>query len=158
MQIKIQKGEFILQNQNYDIYSAARNGDTEKVLDFVNLGFDIDEKNKNGHSVLMISAYAGHYDLCKILIEKGADINSVDSKGNSIIMGVVFKGYNSVFDLFVTHGVNLEYINPNGQTCLDLAVMFGRRELIFKINQQLKTNRSNGRLEQVKAWVNYVKS
>ena len=146
-----------MQNQIYDIFSAARGGDTEKVLEFLSLGFDIGHKNTNGHSVLMISAYAGHYDLSKTLIEKGADINSVDAKGNSIIMGVIFKGHNSVFDLLVSHGVNLEYINPTGQTALDLAVMFGRRDFIFKINRQLKTNRSNGRLEQVKAWVNYVK-
>lgn len=144
--------------QNSEIYTAARNGEIKQVLDFLNSGFDIQQKNENGHSVLMIAAYNGHYDLSEMLIQKGADIDSVDGKGNSIIMGVVFKGHNSIFDLLVRHGANLEHSNLKEQTALDLAIMFGKRDLIFKINQQLKTNRSNGRIEQVKTWINYVKS
>ena len=31
--------------------------------------------------------------------------------------------------------------------------MFGRRDLIFKINQLQDSNRSAGKLEQIKTWV-----
>lgn len=147
-----------MDNHTTDVYSAARSGNKQQVLQFLNLGIDIESKNSQRHSILMIAAYNGHYDLAEMLIQKKADVNSVDAKGNSILMGIVFKGYGPLFDLFANSGANLEYINPNGQSALDLAIMFGKRDLIFKINQRLKTKRSNSRLEQAKTWIQYIRS
>lgn len=146
-----------MNHQVSDIHLAARNGNHEQILEYLQSGGDIESKNSHGHSLLMIAAYNGHYDLSEFLITKGADVNSLDVKGNSILMGVVFKGHASVFDLLVSAGADLSYINPKKQTALDMAIMFGKRDLIFKINQRLKTNRTAGRLEQAKAWINYLK-
>lgn len=142
----------------HEVFASASRGDQVVVCKFLSEGFEINSKNENSHSLLMLAAYNGHYDLSKFLIDSGADINSVDAAGNSILMGVVFKGRGHIFDLLVEAGVDLNYRNPKKQTALDFAVLFGRRDLIFKINQALKLNRSAGRVEQVKTWINYVKS
>ena len=135
---------------------AAREGQVELVEKILKDGFDINSKNDKGHSVLMLAAYNGHYNLVQFLIERGADVNSVDQTGSTIIMGVVFKGNGPIFNLLLNSGAYLEIKNQKGQTALDYAIMFGRRDLIFKINQTLNSNRSAGRIEQVKTWINYI--
>lgn len=135
-----------------DIFSAARTGDIEKIRDLLESGVSINDKNENGHSPLMLSSYNGHYDSTRFLIERGADVNSVDGSANSILMGVVFKGHAPIFDLLVVAGADLDYQNMKKQTAMDLAVMFGRRDFIFRINQIQNSNRSHGKLEQIKTW------
>jgi len=137
-----------------DIFSAARIGNFDmikKILDHG--GLDINTKNENGHSVLMLAAYNGHEEIVRQLIDQGADVNSVDNSGNSILMGVIFKGHSHIFDLLIQSGAQLDYVNPKKQSALDLAVMFGRRNLIFRINQLQNSNRSDSKIEQIKTWV-----
>jgi ankyrin repeat protein len=139
-----------------DIFTPARAGQLETVKELLFRGVSINEKNEKGHSTLMLAAYNGHFDLVQFLIAQGADVNSVDLDGNSILMGVAFKGHTSIFELLIEAGANLDYTNPKNQTALDLAVMFGRRNLIFRINQIQNSQRSAGRIEQVKTWVKQV--
>ncbi len=143
-------------NQQNEIDLAARSGQVGRVEEILKTGYNINSKNEKGHSILMLAAYNGHYNLVQFLISQGADINSMDYSGSSILMGVVFKGHNQIFDLLVKAGANLELQNQKKQTALDYAIMFGKRDLIFKINQTLNTNRSAGRIEQMKTWINYI--
>ena len=143
-------------NQQNEIDLAARSGQVEHVEQILKSGYDINSKNEKGHSALMLAAYNGHYNLVQFLISQGADVNSIDISGSTILMGVVFKGHSQIFDLLVKAGADLELQNQKNQTSLDYAIMFGKRDLIFKINQALNTNRSAGRIEQVKAWINYI--
>ncbi len=106
----------------------------------------------------MLAAYNGHHELVQYLITQQADVNSEDSSGNSILIGVVFKGHLPIFELLIEAGVLLDQQNLKKQTALDLAIMFGRRIFIFRLNQLLNTNRPNGRLEQVKTWVGYLRN
>lgn len=135
-----------------DIFSAARAGDTNKIQELLKSGISVNDKNDKGHSALMLASYNGHYDATKLLIELGADVNSVDESSNSILMGVVFKGHAPIFELLIEGGADLDFQNAKNQTALDLAVMFGRRNLIFRINQLQNSNRSDGKMEQIKTW------
>lgn len=135
-----------------DIFTAARSGDVETLKKIIAAKSDVNIKNERGHSPLMLSAYNGHFTASELLIQNGAEVNSVDESGNSIIMGVVFKGHSAVFELLIKAGADLTCVNKKNQTTLDIAVMFGRRSLIFRINQLQKTQRSDGRGEQLKTW------
>lgn len=143
-------------NHQNEIDLAARSGQVDRINQFLNSGYDINSKNEKGHSLLMLAAYNGHYNLAQILIDRGADVNSIDHSGNSVLMGVVFKGNGQLFNLLLNSGADLEIQNHKKQTALDYAIMFGRRDLIFKINKALNSDRSAGRIEQVKTWVNFL--
>lgn len=136
-----------------DIFSAARAGDVQSLKRILGSGVEINSKNENGHSALMLAAYNGHFDATQFLLEQGADVNSIDQSSNSILMGVIFKGHAAIFELLVQAGADLDYENRKKQTAIDLAVMFGRRELLFRMNQLQNSNRSSGRMEQLKTWV-----
>ncbi len=143
-------------NISMDIFSTARSGDVKKITELIEAGIDINIKNESGHSALMLAAYNGQFSTTQFLIDHGADVNSVDESSNSILMGVVFKGHSSIFEILVTAGARLDYENKKKQTALDLAVMFGRRNLIFRINQLQNLNRSDGKIEQIKTWVQQI--
>lgn len=100
----------------------------------------------------MLASYNGHYEATKLLIELGGDVDSVDESLNSILMGVVFKGHSQIFELLAEAGADLDQQNKRNQSAMDLAVMFGRRNLIFRINQLKNSNRSDGKMEQVRTW------
>jgi ankyrin repeat protein len=149
--------------QNLDLFDLARKGQVEllknKILENkIQSKCDINQKNEKGHSALMLTAYNGHFEATKYLISAGADVNSVDQSTNSILMGVVFKGHSQIFDILIQAGANLDYENNKEQTALDYAIMFGRRELITKINQIQNSNRQFDRVDQVKTWFNYIKN
>jgi ankyrin repeat protein len=139
-----------------DIFSAAREGNTRLIQELCESGVAVNERNENGHSPLMLASYNGHYDATKLLLSLGADANSVDESSNSILMGVIFKGHTPIFELLVEAGVDLDHQNKKSQTAMDLAVMFGRRNLIFRINQLQNSSRSDGKLEQIKTWAQKI--
>ena len=139
-----------------DLFAAAREGHLNQVMSILKQGFDIEMKNDKGHSALMIAAYNNQVGVVEYLITQGADVNSVDLSGNSILMGVVFKGHIHIFDLLVQAGARLDYTNNKKQSTLNIAVMFGRRDLIFRINKLQNLNRSTGKVEQIKTWVKQI--
>ena len=142
---------------NYaEFLDAARCGRLDLLKEGLSAQTDINYKNEKGHSALMLASYNGHFDCVQFLISQGADVNSVDLDGNSILMGTVFKGHSAVFELLVSAGADLDHANSKMQNALDLAVMFGRRNLIFRINQIQNSSRSTGRVEQIKTWAKQI--
>jgi ankyrin repeat protein len=139
-----------------EIDLAARSGQVNLIELFLKNGADINTKNEKGHSILMLAAYNGQYNLVEYLISQGADVNSIDHSGSTILMGVVFKGHSHIFDLLLNAGADLEIKNQKKQSALDYAIMFGRRDFIFKLNKALNTHRPAGRIEQVKTWIGYL--
>jgi uncharacterized protein len=146
-----------LEYSENEINLAARSGQVELIEKILKSGFEINSKNEKGHSILMLAAYNGHFNLVSYLISKGANVNSTDNSGNTILMGVVFKGHSQVFDLLLRSGADLEIKNQKNQSALDYAIMFGKRDLIYKINKVLNSNRPAGRIERIKTWINYIR-
>jgi ankyrin repeat protein len=55
---------------------AAKEGRTETVKALLAGGADIDAKNKDGDTALMIATLLGHTETVKALLAEGADVNS----------------------------------------------------------------------------------
>ena len=64
-----------------DLLNAARNGDTPRVRTLLGSGANVEAKDKNGRTPLMLAAGNGHADAVKLLLEKGADPKARDKKG-----------------------------------------------------------------------------
>ena len=111
-------------------FDSAKNGERDSIRGYINAGGDVNVKNHQGHSLLMLAAYYGHVEICQDLIEAGADVNSTDEFGNSILMGVSFKGHSDVVRLLIAHGAQIQAANKAGQTALMYAQLFGRSEVV----------------------------
>ena len=95
----------------------------------------LNEKNKRGHSPLMLAIYNNQLTMAEYLIDMGADVNSRDFNSNSILMGAAFKGNIAAIDLLVTNGAQIDLRNSADMSALDWARLFGRKEAILKLKE-----------------------
>ncbi len=68
------------------INSSAEEGDITSVRNFVNDGIDVNKKDENGVTPLMMAVKSNNPELVSYLIEKGADVNAKDKDGYTPIM------------------------------------------------------------------------
>ncbi|MFV3410085.1 ankyrin repeat domain-containing protein [Bdellovibrio bacteriovorus] len=118
------------------IFEEARNGNCEALKQYLDFGGGVEIRNFKGHTLLMLAAYNNQEDAAEFLIERGADVNSTDDMGNSVLMGVCFKGHTRLAELLLSNGARLEDKNPHGMTALDLARVFGRKEVVSLLSDR----------------------
>lgn len=68
------------------LYDAALDGNLEKVKSFINNGFDVNQANEDGHTVLMLASFNGHTEICEYLLDKDAHIEARDPNGRTALM------------------------------------------------------------------------
>ncbi len=61
---------------NADLLDAAASGQTEKVLDLINMGVSVNAKGKSGYTALMLSAEHSHIVIVDLLKSAVAKDNS----------------------------------------------------------------------------------
>lgn len=57
----------------------------EKLIDLIKSGFDIESKDEDGFTFLMLACYFGFPNLVRIAIDNGADIFVQDNKGKTAL-------------------------------------------------------------------------
>ena len=56
-------------------------------------GVDVNTKDENGNTALMLSAFKGHIECGKYLIEKGVDTNEKNQWGSTALMFSAWQGH-----------------------------------------------------------------
>ncbi|AFY00840.1 ankyrin repeat domain-containing protein [Bdellovibrio bacteriovorus] len=118
------------------IFEEARSGNCEALMQYLDLGGGIEIRNFKGHTLLMLAAYNNQHEAAELLIDHGADVNSTDDMGNSVLMGVCFKGHANMAELLLSSGARMEEKNPHGMTALDLARVFGRKDVVSLLSDR----------------------
>lgn len=109
------------------IFDAARNDQSELLLAAVDAGLPVNLTNEKGNTLLMLTAYSGHLELTKQLLERKADPNRLNDNGQSIVAGCVFKGHDDIVRFLVERGADVRLGKPNA---IQTAHMFGRQDLM----------------------------
>lgn len=110
--------------------AAVESGHHQAVRLFVQAGFDLEARNTEGWTPLMIAAFFGHQDAAQILIEAGADIRARDKHGYSPIHWAALQGYTPVVALLLTKGSGANEQSFHGITPLIQASAAGHRETV----------------------------
>ena len=92
---------------------AARNGDDAMVRRLVARGANVNLKNGDGASALMVAMYNDWFDVAKTLIELGTDVND-----GSLYLAVEMR--DGTIDQFAFDGSRRRPNHPNTTTALDL--------------------------------------
>lgn len=110
----------------------------EKNLDVVqrilsNPGFNINQADTEGITVLMTAAIFGHSAIVEILLKKGAELNKQNNKGFTAVMLAAFNGHVAVVEKLIAKGANLKLVDKNGNTVLYLAAQHGNPDIVSKL-------------------------
>ena len=69
-----------------EFYMAALDGKIETVGQVVKSGADVNARNPDGRTALMLASFNGHADVVALLLDSGADVRLRDAAGRTALM------------------------------------------------------------------------
>nr|XP_020472167.1 ankyrin-3-like isoform X4 [Monopterus albus] len=110
---------------------AARAGNLEKALDYLENGVDINICNQNGLNALHLASKEGHVEVVAELIKHGANVDAATKqKGNTALHIASLAGQAEVVKELVTHGANINAQSQNGFTPLYMAAQENHLDVV----------------------------
>jgi len=100
---------------------ASRGGNSEKVLEYLKNGTDINTCNANGLNALHLSSKEGHVHIVQELLARGAKIDASTKKGNTGLHIASLAGQEEVVKILVSHSASVNVQSQNGFTPLYMA-------------------------------------
>jgi len=104
-----------------DLLYACANGYTEKALDAIYAGADVNARNKEGLTPLMISIKYGHAQIVIILIDMGADIEATNDSNDTVLTQACAYGQSEIAEILIDKGANINHKSNYGWTPLIFA-------------------------------------
>ena len=113
-------------------FQAARTGDIDRVMEFIENGVNINLLNEEyfNHSALIFASSAGHFEVCRLLIENGALVDVGDDGGITALMFAAEHGHLAIAQLLIENGVDINATDENGETALTYACAEGHYDVV----------------------------
>jgi ankyrin repeat protein len=124
----------------YGINSAiryARDGYTKELSDFLSKKPHlINQKNKNGNSILHIACWKGDTEMVLMLLMRGSNVNSIDSKGYSpLLVAIEFCHHDLALSL-LERGADISIGNQAYCMPLHVAALSGCKNIVIPLLQR----------------------
>ena len=113
-----------------DLYTAAQEGDVERVKKLVEAGMPINEKTLNGRTPLQSACFYGHLPVVEYLVEHGGNMNERDTYGLTPMHYACYKRHLNVVVYLIEHGGNVNERTEDGWTPLLLAAQEGHLSIV----------------------------
>ena len=111
------------------LFIAALRGEFEAVSQLVDAGVDVNAKDENGDTVLIVAAGDGLLGVVEVLLENGADVHAKnDLLGRTALHLAALNGHPAVVELLATHGADANAEDDEGWTPVHCAALPGRDE------------------------------
>ena len=94
-------------------FDAALNGGIEVVQKAIEDGVDIESRNENGYTALMLAGYNGHSHIIKLLIENGAVIDAVDGLNRTALMFASTGPFAPAVEVLINAGADVNAIDSH---------------------------------------------
>lgn len=137
---------------NTDLINAVQAGDVPAVLNLLNAGGNVNSRDAQGETLLMLASTLGSLPLIRVLINAGADVNSVNESGWSALTRALYnpnlkRGYPEVVEALIDAGANIEASIGYGVRPLMLAAGYGETasvELLIKSGADVLAKNEGG--------------
>ncbi|MGL4367018.1 MAG: ankyrin repeat domain-containing protein [Brevinemataceae bacterium] len=96
---------------------------------------NIESKNKDGDTALILAAYGGYDKLLKYLITKGANISVVNNAQETALLGAVRRNNKNIINTLLQEGASITHTNVQGINSLMMAAKFGEPDILKSILQ-----------------------
>jgi uncharacterized protein len=118
---------------NEQFISSAEVGDTERVLQLLQEGADINATDKLGRTAVVAATYQNEVDTVKALIQEGANINIQDNQLENVILNSGANGNLEIVRLAINAGADMTITNRFGGTALIPAAERGHVEVVKEL-------------------------
>lgn len=115
---------------NMTLVEAVENNKIEAVKELLAQGGDVESKNAQDRSLLMIVTHQNNVDMAKILLDAGANVNTQDRIQDSPFLYAGAEGKLELVKLYLNHNPNFEIYNRYGGTALIPAAEKGHLEVV----------------------------
>lgn len=116
--------------------TAAAEGDSVAVQEMLAQGVNIESRDENGRSALLLATHHNAVDVARVLIDAGANVNAMDNITDSPYLYAGAEGRLEILRMTLTHGADLTSVNRYGGTALIPAAHHGH---IKTVRELLKT-------------------
>lgn len=117
-----------------EILRLSENGDTEQLSFYHTKGYKLYEKNINGWNAIIVAAYHGQLEACKLLVQIGLSPNSTNNNGTSVLMYAMTQASKSnnleVMHYLIDAGANVHHRDFKGISLFEYATMYGNEKII----------------------------
>lgn len=93
--------------QGDDLNNAAMNGDLPRVKTLLAKGADINAKDHDGMTALMLASITGHVDVVQVLLAKGADVETKENDGATALILASENGFTEVVKALLAKGADV---------------------------------------------------
>jgi ankyrin repeat protein len=145
-----------------DFNELVKTGNILDILDFIDLGANVNSRDVNSQTPLHHAVLMGRIDIVAILIESGADINSLDFYGDSPLHLAVFKnplskGHIDIIKLLIEKGADVKIKNGNNIAPIDIINTIDIKELLIdkKLNESENDKSQASIISKVLNWFSF---
>ncbi|XP_031773060.1 ankyrin-2-like isoform X2 [Apis florea] len=123
---------------------AARSGNLEKVIEFLDTDLDINTANSNGLNALHLASKDGHVEIVTELLKRGATVDAATKKGNTALHIASLAGQAEIVNILIQYGAAVNIQSQNGFTPLYMAAQENHDQVVKLLlsngaNQSLAT-------------------
>ncbi|XP_011332219.2 ankyrin-2 isoform X2 [Ooceraea biroi] len=123
---------------------AARSGNLEKVIEFLDTELDINTANSNGLNALHLASKDGHVEIVTELLKRGAKVDAATKKGNTALHIASLAGQSEIVNILIQYGAAVNIQSQNGFTPLYMAAQENHDQVVKLLlgsgaNQSLAT-------------------
>lgn len=115
------------------LIDAVSQGNREKIELLIAQGADVNARDGNGNTPLMLAARSGHSEIVQFLIARGADVHLKDNLGNTPLIDTARYASEfalKVIEILLAEGANVQAKNIYSNTALINAVRSGRSDVV----------------------------
>jgi len=115
--------------------AAAAQNQPQIVLQLLATGVDIETRDAQGRTALLLATHYNAVEVAGILIEAGADVNAMDNISDSPYLYAGAEGRLEILRMTLVHGADLASVNRYGGTALIPAAHHGHVETVRELLQ-----------------------
>lgn len=112
-----------------DLLTAAFEGRADATKLLLRGPVNINAKDKDGFTALMMATDQNHVDIAQVLLQKGADVNVRDNSGNTALSLATDRGYSDIAGLLIAGGADVNLANHQGSAPLMVAAFKGHLDV-----------------------------
>lgn len=129
------------------LFGAAEGGDVNTVRQEYLKGVDIESKDANGWTPLIVASWKGQVDVVEFLLNEGADVEGKSDDGTTALIEAAYWGHPSVVQVLLDAGANVNRKGQLGAPALHWASLNGEgsaADLLIKAGAKVDVRDNDG--------------